>query len=211
MIATGFSDATDDVNTVIFSRYLVNPLLSFADAEIAPENLNGKIINRDHRQNPRLKQYEIVRSSDPAKISAKLEYNPLRHAMFFDSNTVEASIVAEHKPDPEGKNEISLDAQRCLEVTSSHSKNDDSNGLSVEFSLDSQSLPNNRIYLYKVTLRPGIDTFKEPDWCSDWDMRDERNGARTLNLVNFVRDLTHVTTRMHQPIIAKFYCYIEKR
>ena len=71
------------MNTVIFSRYLVNPLLSFADAEIAPENLNGKIINRDHRQNPRLKQYEIVRSSDPAKISAKLEYNPLRHAMFL--------------------------------------------------------------------------------------------------------------------------------
>ena len=213
LIATGFSDATDDVNTVIFSRYLVNPLLSFADAEIAPENLNGKIINRDHRQNPRLKQYEIVRSSDPAKISAKLEYNPLRHAMFFDSNTVEASIVAEHKPDPEGKNEISLDAQRCLEVTSSHSKNDDSNGLSVEFSLDSQSLPNNRIYLYEVTLRPGIDTFKEPEWCSEWDMVSERNGAKTLNLLNFVRDITQVTIRMHQPkpIIAKFHFYIEKR
>ena len=212
LIATGFSDATDDVNTVIFSRYLVNPLLSFADAEIKTENLNSKTINRDHIKNPRLKQYEIVDNTKTARITAaELTYNPLRHAMFFDSNTFEASIVAEHKPDPEGKNEISLDAQRCLEVTSSHSKNDDSNGLSVEFSLDSQSLPNNRIYLYEVTLRPGIDTFKEPDWCSDWDMGDERNGARTLNLVNFVRDLTQVTARMHHPIIAKFHFYIEKR
>ena len=35
-------------------------------------------------------------------------------------------------------------------------------------------------------------------------MGAERNGAKTLNLVNFVRGLTETTAREHQPEIAKF-------
>ena len=42
-------------------------------------------------------------------------------------------------------------------------------------------------------------------------MGTARDGSKTLNLVNFVRDLSQVTARMHRPIIAKFHCYIEKR
>ena len=206
LIAKGFPEA----QTVIFSRYLVSPLLSFDDAEIKTDNLNSKIINSDHSQDPRLKQYEIVRSSDPAKISAKIEYVPLPHTMLFDSNIFEASIIAEHKPDPVGKNEISPDAQNCIEVTSTLLENELGNELNVNFSLKSSDL-DSAVYLYEVTLVPVIDSYRAPDWCSNWDMGDERNGAKTLNLVNFVRDLTHVTIRMHQPIIAKFYCYIEKR
>ena len=38
-----------------------------------------------------------------------------------------------------------------------------------------------------------------------------RNGARTLNLVNFVRGLTETTVREHLPKIAQFYFYIKKR
>ena len=212
LIATGFSDATDDVNTVIFSRYLVSPLLSFDDAEIKTDNLNSKILNSDHSQDPRLKQYEIVRNSDPAKISAKIEYVPLPHAMFFDSNTFEVSIIAEHKPDPVGENEISPDARNCIEVTSTLLENELGNELNVNFSLKSSDL-DSAVYLYEVTLSPGIDKYQTPDWCSDWDMGAERDGSKTLNLVNFVRDLSQVTARMHQPkpIIAKFHFYIEKR
>ena len=199
----GFSEA----ETIIFSRYSVNPLLSFENAEVDPYNLNNKIVKQDHSKNPILKQYEIVRSSEPARITAKgMRYNPLPHAMPFDFNTFEVSIIAEHKPDRNGENERSPEAINCLEVTPTFSENE----LTVEFVLTT-SLPRKAVYLYEVTLNPAIDTYKVPDWCSDWNMGAERNGAKTLNLVNFVRGLTETTVRDHLPKIAQFYFYIKKR
>jgi hypothetical protein len=187
---------------------LVSPLLSFEDATIDKlENLNRVSIAEE--PNPRVKEYRITRRNIPSKISAKLKLKLLPHIMQFKSETFDDLITVKHSSN--GTPDVTQKAKNCLKVTSPLLQNDDSNELSIGFTLDSQSLPRKRIYLYEVILRPGIDTFKEPEWCSDWDMRDERNGAKTLNLVNFVRDLTHVTTRMHQPIIAKFYCYIEKR
>ena len=202
LIANGFTEA----ETIIFSRYLVSPLLSFEGAKVDPYNLNNTIVNHDHSQNSILKQYEIVRSSESAKISAKMECVPLPHAMPFDSNTFEDFIIAEHKPDRNGENERSPDAMNCLEVTPTFSENE----LTVEFALTT-SLPREAVYLYEVTLHPAIDTYKVPDWCSGWDMGTGRNGARTLNLVNFVRGLTETTAREHHPKIAQFYFYIKKR
>ena len=204
LIANGFSDA----HTVIFSRYLVNPLVSFDGASIELDNLNNKSFISS--EDPRLKQYEIVKISEPAKISAKMEYVPLPHAMPFNSNTFEDPIIAEHKgehkPDRNRENERSSDAMDCLEVTPTFSENE----LTVEFALTT-SLPRKAVYLYEVTLHPAIDTYKVPDWCSDWNMGAERNGAKTLNLVNFVRGLTETTVRDHPPKIAQFYFYIKKR
>ena len=202
LIANGFPKA----QTIIFSRYLVDPVLSFEGAKVDPYNLNNKIVNLDHSQNPILKQFEIVSSSKPAKISAKMEYVPLPHAMPFDSNTFEDSIIAEHKPDRNGENERSPDAMNCLEVTPTFSENE----LTIEFALTT-SLPRKAVYLYEVTLHPAVDTYKVPDWCSGWDMGTGRNGAKTLNLVNFVRGLTETTVRDHLPKIAQFYFYIKKR
>ena len=169
------------------------------------ENLNRKTESQD----PRLEQYEIVDNSKDATISAKLEYVLLPHVMPFDSDTLEVSIIAKHAP--MGETKISPEAKGCLKVKSKLSKNEDGNELSVDFSLDSRSLPGKAVYLYEVTLHPGIDTYRAPDWCSAWDMGGERNGSKTLNLVNFVRDLSLVTAQEHHPKIAKFYCYIGKR
>ena len=191
-----------DAKTIIFSRYLVSPLLSFDDAEIETNNLNSKTINSDHSQDPRLKQYEIVRSSEPAKISAKMKYVPLPHAISFDP---EVPLKID-KPAPKGGTEESSEGEKWLEVKSGLSENE----LTVKFTL-SESLTGKAIYLYEVTLSPDIDAYQTPDWCSDWDMGDERNGSKTLNLVNFVSGLSQVTAREHCPKIAKFHCYIEKR
>lgn len=200
----GFPEA----HTIIFSRYLVSPLLSIDGDSIEPEldNLNGVTFRSVP---PHVKQFRIVDNSKPASISAELVYSPLRHAMFFDSDTFEVSIIAKHAP--MGETERSLDAQKCLKVTSTLSKNEESNGLAVDFKLDSQSLPRKVVYLYEVTLHPGIDTYRAPEWCSNWDMGTGRDGSKTLNLVNFVRDLSQVTARMHHPKIATFHCYVEKR
>ena len=203
LTAKGFPEA----QTIIFSRYLVSPLLSFDGASVESSNLIRKTFVDD--QDPRLKQFEIRKDSNPAKISAKLEYVLLPHVMPFDSDTLEVSIIAKHAPI--GEIEISPDAQECLEVTSTPSKNEDGNELTVEFNIASSTLPGKAVYLYEVTLSPGIDTYRAPDWCSEWDMGSERNGSKTLNLVNFVRDLSQVTARMHHPKIAKFCCYIEKK
>ncbi len=207
LVANGFPEA----QTIIFSRYLVSPLLSFKDATIDKlENLNRDTIAK--KSDPRVKEYRITDRNKPSQISAKLKFMLLPHVMPFDSDTLDDLITVKHSPN--GTPDVTQQAKNCLKVTSPLLQNDDSNELSIGFTLDSQSLPRKRIYLYEVTLRPGVDTFKEPEWCSEWDMGDERNGARTLNLLNFVRDITQVTVRMHQPhqpIIAKFHFYIEKR
>ena len=195
-----------DAKTIIFSRYLVNPLLSFKDATIGPlENLNNDTIARN--PDPRLKEFRITKKDRPSKISATLEYMLLPHVMPFDSYTLETFVVAKHTPIEERKK--SLDPQECLNVKSTLSKNGDGNELSVEFGLSSSL--QSAIYLYEVILSPGIDSYQAPKWCSDWDMGTERNGSKTLNLVNFVRDLSQVTARMHLPKIAQFHCYIKKR
>ena len=191
-----------DAKMIIFSRYLVSPLLSFDDAEIETDNLNSKTINSDHSQDPRLKQYEIVRGSEPAKISAKMKYVPLPHAISFDP---EVPLKID-KPAPKGGTEESSEGEKWLEVKSGLSENE----LTVKFTL-SESLTGKAIYLYEVTLSPDIDAYQTPDWCSDWDMGDERNGSKTLNLVNFVSGLSQVTAREHCPKIAKFHFYIGKR
>ena len=204
LTVSGFPEA----HTIIFSRYLVSPLLSIDGDSIEPklDNLNGVTLRSVP---PHVKQFRIVDNSKPASISAELVYSPLRHAMFFDSDTFEVSIIAKHAP--MGETERSLDAQKFLKVTSTLSKNEESNGLAVDFKLDSQSLPRKVVYLYEVTLHPGIDTYRAPEWCSNWDMGTGRDGSKTLNLVNFVRDLSQVTARMHHPKVATFHCYVEKR
>ena len=203
LIANEFPEA----QTIIFSRYLVSSLPSFEGASIKLNNLNEKTYVPS--EDPHLKQHEIVRSSDPAEISAKMKYVPLPHAMFFDANTFKPSTNAQHAP--MGKTERSREAEECLKVTSTLSKNEDGDELSVGFILDSRSLLGKAVYLYEVTLRPGIDTYRAPDWCSAWDMGVERDGSKTLNLVNFVRDLSQVTAREHRPKIAQFHNYIGKR
>lgn len=200
--ANGFPEA----NTIIFSQYLVSPLLSFEDAAIKPpENLNNDTITGN--PDPRLKEFRVTTKGEPSKISATLEYVLLPHVMSFDSNTLEAFVVVEHTPIEEIKK--GPDPQKCLNVQSTLSKNGDSNELSVEFNLSSSL--QNAVYFYEVTLGPGIDSYQAPGWCSNWDMGETRDGSRTLNLVNFVRDLSQVTARMHHPKIARFHCYIKKR
>ena len=197
LTANGFPEA----QTIIFSRYLVSPLLSFEDATtIELKKLNPL------NQNPRLKRFRIVGDSDPAEISAKLKYVSLPHAMFFDSNAFEVSISAKDKRI--GKTEENPEAAACMEVTSK--LNEDGNELSVVFILDSEDLPRDT-YLYEVTLSPDVDAYQAPKWCLDWDMGGKRDGSKTLNLVNFVRDLSQVTARRHHPNIAQFHCYIKKR
>ncbi|MCY4568789.1 MAG: hypothetical protein OXD49_10830 [Candidatus Poribacteria bacterium] len=192
-----------DAKTIIFSRYLVSPLLSFEGATIDTlVNLNRKTHVRS--EDPRLKQYEIVRNSDPARILAKLKYVPLSHAMFFDSKTFEVSTIAK----PIGETAENLDAAECMEVISK--LNEDGNEISVVFSLDPEDLQH-ATYLYEVTVSPDVDAYHAPKWCSDWNMGTERDGSKTLNLVNFVRDLSQVTARRHRPKIAKFHCYIGER
>ena len=211
LIETGFSDATDDVNTVIFSQYLVSPLLSFENATINKlENLNRVSITKE--PDPQVKEYRITKKDKRSKITAKMNFMLLPHVLQFDFETLDDLITVKHSLN--GTPDVSQKAKNCLAVTSTLLKNKDSNELSVEFTLDSQSLPRKRIYLYEVTLHPDIDSFKEPEWCSKWDMGNQRNGAKTLNLLNFVRDLTQVTVRLDQPhhlIIAKFHFFIKKR
>ena len=108
------------------------------------------------------------------------------------------------------KTERYLEAEDGLKVKPTPSKNEDVYQLSIDFSLALQDLESG-VYLYEVTLFPGIDSYRTPDWCSDWDMGRARDGAKTLNLVNFIRDLSQVNVRIHKPKIAQFHCYIGKR
>lgn len=201
-------DRFPDAQKIIFSKYLVKTLLSFEDATIDKlENLNRDTIAK--KSDPQVKEYRITDKNKRSQISAKMKLELRPHVMPFDSDKPNDLISVKHSPN--GIPDIRQEAEDCLKVTSTPSANNNENGLTVEFNLDSQSLRNKRVYLYEVTLRPRIDTFKEPKWCSEWDMGDKRNGAKTLNLVNFVHSLSQATALIHKPIIAKFHFYIEKR
>lgn len=197
-----------DAQTIIFSRYLVSSLLSIDGDSVKPEvnNLNSDTFKSVPA---RVKQFRIVDDSKLADISTKLAYTPLRHAMFFDSDTFGVSIRAKDKL--MGETKENPDAKNCLKVTPTLQKNENGSEFTVDFKLDSQSLPRKAIYLYEVTLHPNVDKYQAPEWCSRWDMGAERDGSKTLNLVNFVRNLSQVTARMHRPKIAQFHFYIEKR
>ena len=207
LIANGFSEA----ETIIFSQYLVSPLLSFEGAKIEDlENLIGDTIAK--KPDSRLKEYRIRNRDEPSKISAKMKYELLPHAMLFDSNIFESPPEVEHnRYNSDQKKEINQAAEDCLKVTSTFATNGNGDELTVNFELDSRVLPRRAVYLYKVALHPKIDTYQVPEWCSEWDMGIGRNGAKTLNLVNFVDGLTDIAVSEHQPKIAQFYFYIEKR
>jgi hypothetical protein len=101
-------------------------------------------------------------------------------------------------------------AQKCVNVKPTLLKEK----LQVEVSLTPP--PPKGIYLYEVTLGPRSEAYQIPTWCSDWNISDRdmqlaRDGSKTLNLGSFVRDLSHVAAQMHQPKIAKFHCYIQKK
>ena len=207
LIANGFSEA----ETIIFSRYLVSPLLSFEGAKIEKlENLIRDTIAE--KPDSQLKEYRIREKEEPSKISAKMKYELLPHTMPFDSNIFEPTIIVEHnRHNSDRRNEIRQAAENCLEVTSTFTKNGNGDELIVDFELDSRALPRRTVYLYKATLHPKIDTYQVPEWCSGWDMGTGRNGAKTLNLVNFVDGLTDIAVNEHQPKIAQFHFYIEKK
>ncbi len=202
------NNGLSELHAIIFSRYLVDPLLFFDETEeIDKKNLNPKTLKPDQRQIP---QYVIWRKSIPAEISDTLNYKLLPYVMSFESDTIMSSSI-EAWYAPRGETKLSPIAVECLKVTSEHSRDEESNVLSVDFILDSESLPRRAVYLYEVTLSPNVDTFQVPDWCSKWDMGEERTGAKTLNLVNFVQGLLKVTARIHDPKIATFHFYIKQR
>ena len=212
LIATDFPEGKK-ANTVIFSQYLVSSLISF---EGVPENLiHWENLNPDSvlfDQDPRLKQFTIAkepsfivpRYPDSVNISTTLKYALSPHAVFFDSDTPEVSVTT--KRFREGQIEENLDSQQHLEVKLELLEME----LSVKFTLMPQFLNKDDICFYAVSLSPKIDDYKVPDWCLAWNMERELDGSRTLNLVNFVRDLSRVTAEMHQPKFAKFYFCVKK-
>ena len=87
LIANGFLEA----ETIIFSQYLVSPLLSFEGAKIEDlENLIGDTIAK--KPDSHLKEYRIRNRDEPSKISAKMKYELLPHAMSFDSNIFDSLL-----------------------------------------------------------------------------------------------------------------------
>lgn len=209
-----FTRDFSETQTIIFSQYLVNPLISFED--VLPDQIDLTKLNKDNTfatnvQDPRLERFSIADDSAPVKISVTLEYVPLPYAMPFSTNTLQDSVIVKHAPE-EGQTQEYSAAQKCLEVTSKFLKKEYKNELTVDFSLTPQCLPDqDAIYLYEVTLSPRINEYGVPDWCLVWDMGSKtQHGSKTFNLVNFVRSLSQVTAQLHHPRIAKFYFYIKK-
>lgn len=200
LTASGFPEA----KTVIFSRYLVNSLVPSDGASIGQiENL-VRVESLVPPPDARLRQFRTRTNADIAKFSATLKYMPLPHAMSFDSNALESVVIA--KRCSAGQTTDSPAAQQYLEVSSELSKNE----LTLNVSIAARDLPEG-IYRYEVTLSPKTERYRPPVWCSDWDMGLDFDGSKTLNLNSFVSTLSQSTAQVHQPKVAKFYFYIQKK
>ena len=214
LIERGYEKA----ETIIFSRYLVDPLISFNKSKIEQrDNLNEDHDNKDYSASQKrlfqqysVLQYAVLEELDVVELTATSEYAPTQHAMFFDSEKLAIDVVAKYS-DTEKQDKESRSAGECLQVTPQFSELKDK--LTVKFRFAPECLPADEsiYYLYEVTLRPKIDGYEVPEWCSKWDMNLGREGSKTLNLVNFVRDLSQITVHKHKPEIAKYYFYIKNK
>ena len=207
LTASGYPEA----KTVIFSRHLVNSLVPSDGASIGQiENL-VLVESLVRPPDARLRQFRTRTNADIAKFSAALKYTPVPHAMSFDSNTLESVVIAKHCSADQTTD--SPAAQQCLEVSSELLTNE----LILNVSIAARDLPEG-IYGYEVTLSPKTERFQPPVWCSDWDIGLDFNGlgsdfdgSKTINLGSFVSTLSQSTAQVHQPKVAKFFFYIQKK
>lgn len=86
------SESFPQVQTVLFSQYLVNTL-------VAPEG--ASIVSTGNLVRPpdaRLKQFRFRKTREPAAFSATLQYTTLPHTMSFAPDQLEVSVIAKHVP-----------------------------------------------------------------------------------------------------------------
>jgi hypothetical protein len=201
------SSFVPEAEFVIFSRHLVNPLSSFEEASM--DSIDkivevGNLIKPDNQDN-RLKQFLIRGNPKTAAFIATLKYTSLPYTMSFNPTELEPEVIA-HLCQSNTLVE-SLEAKRSFvieQITLSDA------GITFQAKLTPTLLSSNGIYCYEVILRPKASAYQMPDWFSAWNMDTTQEGFKTLNLNRLLSGLWRATVQIHQPKIAKFYCYIKK-
>ena len=198
-----------EARTVIFSRDLIQPLASFDEGTLDSVKNLVRVNDISPDRNVAVKQFRVRRNADKAGFSIALPYRPLPHATVFNPNRLEASVVAYYCDASETK-EIS-DPAKYVDVSTELVGQE----LRITTSINPKTLSRKRVYLCEVHVRPEVNGFGIPAWCSfgedGWDMGLEFDGSRTRNLGDLGRSLSQVTARIHRPKIGKLFFYLEKR
>ena len=206
LISAGASDA----RTVIFSPHLTEPLPSFEDGTL--DSIENLVRASDISPDPsaRVEKLRVRGNPDKAGFSATLRYSPLPHSMIFDPNRLDSSddlIIAKRCPEMVKDSK----AADCLDVTAELKAQQ----LKINANLTPKDLARNVVYLFEIHLRPEVNGFGIPSWCSagedGWDMPSEFDATRTLNLSDFVRSLSQASARIHRPKIGELFFYLQKR
>ena len=163
LISAGLSGA----RTVIFSPHLTDPIASFEEGSLDSTDKN---LVRDSDISPdpsaRVKKLRVRGNPNKTGFTATLSYSPLPHTTIFDPNRLEDLIIAKRCP------EMMKDSKtaKCLNVTAELVEQE----LKVTANLTPKDLARNEVYLFEVHLRPEVNGFGIPSWCSagedGWDM-----------------------------------------
>ena len=193
-----------DARTVIYSPHLTQPLEDWT-----VNKLDNLVRVRDiiPDRNDRVDQFRVQGNPDNATFLATLTCRPLPHAMSFDPSQIETLIVARNYPE----GEESAGAATCLDISAVVEMPE----LNISATLTPNALPHKGKYRFEVSLSPKLSGIGSPSWSSTgpegWDMGMKFDGSRTRNLSHLISNLSQVTARIHQPVIAKFTFYVEKR
>lgn len=196
-------------NFIIFSRHLVSQLSSFEWATINSKNnlLGVRSLVTRNTQDKRFEQFRIRDRSKNASFVATFKYSPLPYTVPFSPRNLEAVVAAQKWQQKKGEFEQNAEFAKGFRVEKLEISNSELN-LVVE--INPKLLTGSGIYLYEITIRPNESSYKLPSWFTNWDMGSYQDGSGTRNLNYFLSNLWLTNVQIHQPKIAKFYCYIQK-
>ncbi|MFA4827826.1 MAG: hypothetical protein WC855_10920 [Thermodesulfovibrionales bacterium] len=212
-LKSGLSFISNDT-FVIFSRYIVNQLASFEGASV--DEILGRLQDVTNIQDSRVKQFRIQGDTDVG-FTATLKYNQLPYAMPYDAKQLQADIIAEQY-EPIGEFKESRKAYQSLKVDKIIPLND---GFKLKINLTPTTLPGDGIYRYEIIVRPTRNAYNVAQWWNKWNMDLSKidswkknpktfDGSKTFNLNLFMDNLWQANYLMHQPKIARVYCYFKK-
>jgi hypothetical protein len=221
MLKTNGLDEFPEKNFVIFSPRLVNRLASFENAALSETSKITEVENvlSPGRKYRHVKQFMVNENSQKAYFDTAIELPLLPYGLAFDPTQLNIKIRAWQWQ------EIKKELEICGEIIRAISIKDFTlSGTQLKFRTEicSTKFPRNGIYCFEIVIHPPLDSYSLPRWIFDWDMdqnlitlwREDPNqfkGNSTLNLKNFLSNVWQIIYQKHEPKIAKFYFFINKK
>ena len=220
MKVNGLNDFPEK-NFIILSFQLMQQLASFENAVLAQTSKIKEVMNILHpgKQHRHVKQFMVKTSAQKAYFDTVINLSLLPHMLTFDPNQLKLEIVKwQWKENPK---KIWTNCEKIYKAFAVKDLTLSDSQLKFRTEINPPNFPGDGTYCFKIIIYPPSESYKFPDWVSEWDMdqnliyhwqqnQGQFKGNTTLNLKSFLNNIWQVIYQKNKPKIAKIYCYIRK-